>query len=264
MNEHRVLAPQIAPGDNVTGPASYFPSIEKRYGQPVQHWLDIAADHLDDLTHMEVVERLCDRVAVVHQGRIIAEGAIDDLRAGRRLEDVFVELVGAGETTAGTFYWPFGMAVIDGRFVVADTGNRRVLIWRDGVPAPGQPADVVLGQPSPSAREENRGGPVAADSFRWPHAIAGTGTGGLLVADAGNHRVLRWDRHPESDRPADGVLGQPDFANGTERVIHRNDHGSTADVVRHPNNSMELFVLDHIRVRRPSGQSHAFVSLDEV
>ena len=44
---------------------------------------------------MEVVERLCDRVAVVHQGRLIAEGATDELRGGRRLEDVFVELVGA-------------------------------------------------------------------------------------------------------------------------------------------------------------------------
>jgi len=54
---------------------------------------------------MEVVERLCDRVAVVHHGAIIAEGAIDDLRAGRRLEDVFVELVGAGDTTAGALGW---------------------------------------------------------------------------------------------------------------------------------------------------------------
>lgn len=25
----------------VTGPASYFPSIEKKYGQPVGHWLDL-------------------------------------------------------------------------------------------------------------------------------------------------------------------------------------------------------------------------------
>ena len=48
----------VAMAEQVKGPASYFPSIEKRYGQPVQHWLDIAADHLDDLTHMEVVERL--------------------------------------------------------------------------------------------------------------------------------------------------------------------------------------------------------------
>lgn len=54
---------------------------------------------------MEVVERLCDRVAVVHQGRIIAEGATDDLRGGRRLEDVFVELVGAAGAAAGALDW---------------------------------------------------------------------------------------------------------------------------------------------------------------
>jgi ABC-2 type transport system ATP-binding protein len=54
---------------------------------------------------MEVVERLCDRVAVVHHGRVIAEGATDELRAGRRLEDVFVELVGATEADTGALDW---------------------------------------------------------------------------------------------------------------------------------------------------------------
>ena len=120
------------------------------------------------------------------------------------------------EPDATTFYWPFGIGVVDGRFHVADTGNRRVLVWRDGIPEPGRPADVVLGQPDATSRDENRGADVAADSFRWPHAVAGTGSGGLLVADAGNHRLLRWDTHPDDDRPADAVLGQPDFANGTE------------------------------------------------
>jgi ABC-2 type transport system ATP-binding protein len=54
---------------------------------------------------MEVVERICDRVAIVNHGRVIAEGAIDDLRAGRRLEDVFVELVGAREAGADALGW---------------------------------------------------------------------------------------------------------------------------------------------------------------
>jgi hypothetical protein len=26
-------------GGKVKGPASYFPSIEKKYGQPIEHWL---------------------------------------------------------------------------------------------------------------------------------------------------------------------------------------------------------------------------------
>src|SRR3954451_23768012 len=34
---------------------------------------------------MEVVERICDRVAIINHGRVIAEGGIDELRGGRRL-----------------------------------------------------------------------------------------------------------------------------------------------------------------------------------
>lgn len=44
---------------------------------------------------MEVVERLCDVIAVVHAGRVVASGTREELCAGRRLEDVFVEAVGA-------------------------------------------------------------------------------------------------------------------------------------------------------------------------
>jgi len=45
---------------------------------------------------LEVVERLCDRVAIIHEGKIVTEGTLDDLRAGSEtLEDVFVRVVGA-------------------------------------------------------------------------------------------------------------------------------------------------------------------------
>ncbi len=43
---------------------------------------------------MEVVERLCDHVAVVHAGRVVATGPTAVLCDGRRLEDVFVDAVG--------------------------------------------------------------------------------------------------------------------------------------------------------------------------
>jgi hypothetical protein len=39
------------------GPASYFPSIEKTYGQPIQHWLDVIATG-DGEKHGESVARL--------------------------------------------------------------------------------------------------------------------------------------------------------------------------------------------------------------
>lgn len=44
---------------------------------------------------MEVVERLCDHVAIVHDGRIVAGGPTEALCDGRRLEDVFADAVGS-------------------------------------------------------------------------------------------------------------------------------------------------------------------------
>jgi ABC-2 type transport system ATP-binding protein len=57
-------------------------------------------------THvLEVVERLCDRVAIINDGRIVTSGALSELRAGgESLEDAFVRLVGAGQQT-GRLEW---------------------------------------------------------------------------------------------------------------------------------------------------------------
>lgn len=66
-SQHRVVAPEVDPGVPVKGPASYFPSIEKTYGRPVQDWLDIAAEGLSEgRTHMQVVSTLKDEHGMGH------------------------------------------------------------------------------------------------------------------------------------------------------------------------------------------------------
>lgn len=47
------------------GPASYFPSIEKKYGHPIDHWLSLV-DNLDGLKHMEMVAWLKTEHGVGH------------------------------------------------------------------------------------------------------------------------------------------------------------------------------------------------------
>ncbi len=126
-----------------------------------------------------------------------------------------VEANRGGTCSASGLYWPFGIAMVGGAFWVADTGNRRVLGWRNGIPAADQAADVILGQPDATSHDENRGGPAGPDSFRWAHDIAGRDDL-LLVADAGDHRVLGWSPLPDADRPADLVVGQPDFTSAEE------------------------------------------------
>jgi len=180
----------------------------------------------------EVGMHLPTGVAVLADGRLVVADAWnhrilvwDDVPRTNRKPDLVlgqktttdVDPNRGGGASGNGFYWPFGFAVIDGRFYVADTGNRRVLCWTDGVPAsPDRPADVVLGQPDTSSRDENRGLGVGPSSFRWPHAVAATGAGGVLIADAGNHRVVGWSTHPSGDVAADLVFGQQTLDDGTE------------------------------------------------
>jgi Domain of unknown function (DUF4287) len=49
----------------VKGPASYFPSIEKKYGQPISHWQNIVRANLG-LKHMEIVNLLKTEHAMGH------------------------------------------------------------------------------------------------------------------------------------------------------------------------------------------------------
>lgn len=115
---------------------------------------------------------------------------------------------GSDAPTASTLFWPYGVHWDGARLWVADTGNRRVLMW-NGLPTKnGQAADLVLGQQDFISRHENGGGEPSARSMRWPHAIA-IWQGNLCVADAGNNRVMIWRGIPENgNEPCAVLLGQ--------------------------------------------------------
>ena len=57
-------------------------------------------------THvMDVVERVCDHIGVIRNGQIVAAGPIDEIRAGRSLEDAFIDAVGASDTEHVDLDW---------------------------------------------------------------------------------------------------------------------------------------------------------------
>jgi hypothetical protein len=47
----------MSTGEKPTGPASYFPSIEKKYGHPIAYWLDLVRGRTG-MRHMELVNWL--------------------------------------------------------------------------------------------------------------------------------------------------------------------------------------------------------------
>jgi ABC-2 type transport system ATP-binding protein len=58
---------------------------------------------------LEIVERLCDHIGIIHKGRLVAQGSLAELHrgaaTGRTLEETFLDLVGADRAQAPTLGW---------------------------------------------------------------------------------------------------------------------------------------------------------------
>ncbi|WP_207538958.1 DUF4287 domain-containing protein [Sabulicella rubraurantiaca] len=70
-----------APGEDapVKGPASYFPSIEKKYGRPISEWKALIRAH-PDRNHMELVNWLkqADGLGHGHANALVAHTLAED------------------------------------------------------------------------------------------------------------------------------------------------------------------------------------------
>ena len=54
---------------------------------------------------LEIVEKLCSEVAIIHQGRLVAEGSTRELGGGAGLEETFLGLVGNQDAPKATLSW---------------------------------------------------------------------------------------------------------------------------------------------------------------
>lgn len=100
-----------------------------------------------------------------------------------------------------------GLFVTNGKLVVADRDNSRIMIWNSIPTTNGAPADVELGQPDFTSKLPA----TSQTGMGEPEGLWSDGTK-LAVADFDNNRVLIWNTFPTTnDAPADVVVGQPDF-----------------------------------------------------
>jgi ABC-2 type transport system ATP-binding protein len=54
---------------------------------------------------LEIIERLADHVGIIDRGRLVVQGTIAEVTAGRTLEDAFITAVGAPPAAARTLEW---------------------------------------------------------------------------------------------------------------------------------------------------------------
>jgi len=157
----------------------------------------------------------------------------------------------ANGPTANEINLAEGVAIdpLTNKVFVADESNHRIL--RFGVAAAyqtGAAAEAVFGQADFVSGLANRGGAVAANTLNSPRSIFVDAAGRLWVADAANHRVLRFDNASSkaSGSNADAVLGQAGFvtaATATSQSGMNFPVGVTTDL------SGNLFVTDRTNNR---------------
>lgn len=108
--------------------------------------------------------------------------------------------------------------MVNGKLIVADTGQNRVFIWDELPTEKHRDPSVTLGQQDATATKRNSGQDVSASTLHYPSGIWSDGNK-LIVADAWNHRVLIWTQFPQNNgQPADVVIGQPDFESNEPNV----------------------------------------------
>ena len=98
----------------------------------------------------------------------------------------------------------------DGRLYFAVSIQNRVLRFSPPF-ATNMAADLVLGQASFTTTAAG----TSATTLRNPIGIAMDASGGLVVGEFSNHRVVRYAPPFSNGMAATGLVGQPDFATGT-------------------------------------------------
>ncbi len=69
---------------------------------------------------LEIVERLCTHVGIIVEGKLVEQGALDQLRHGRSLEDRFLEMVGSTDEMHQQLSWLGGDRAASGVVVGGD------------------------------------------------------------------------------------------------------------------------------------------------
>lgn len=131
-----------------------------------------------------------------------------------------------GETSDKGLREPRSVAIDSNRMYVADTKNHRIMIFNHPPTADGQTAVGVLGQGVVPVTNFTTATPnafgLSASSLASPTFVSipvtSNATKHLFVADAGNHRVLRYTLPISSGGPADLVFGQ---ANSMANLANR-------------------------------------------
>lgn len=113
MKKKLALAVALLPAPKMLFLDEPFEGIDAVASRQIRSLLKsyVAHGHTIFLTShiLQIVETLCDQIGVIHNGRLVAQGSMNEMRRGtedgRTLEQIFLELVGAEADAPTTLDW---------------------------------------------------------------------------------------------------------------------------------------------------------------
>jgi hypothetical protein len=190
-------SPDGALGQSELGTFDYQSSLQSHMGTP--------AGLASDGSHFAVVDSTSHRVLIWNSLPTVGLQSASTVLGQPDFSSVGSLSPSANSTS---LQYPTELTSCNGKLMVADTGNNRVLIW-NSFPASNQvPADVVIGQTNMTA---NGSGAASASSLHGPKGVHCSNSK-IYVSDTLNHRVLIFNSIPTvNGASADLVVGQSDF-----------------------------------------------------
>lgn len=118
---------------------------------------------------------------------------------------------GTSGTAANKLKNPYSIHYSNGKLLISDYNNNRVLAYNSIPAANGVSADLVIGQADFTSGSANRGGSAADNTLYQPRGVFYDGTK-VYITDYSNNRLLIYNSYPAGDgASADVVVGQPDM-----------------------------------------------------
>ena len=171
-----------------------------------------------DGTHLLLADRNNNRVLVWNE--LPDSNKPPDLVLGQN--DFYTNNPG---TNMNELNWPVSVAAADGKVIVADTYNDRLLIWNTFPTENGQPADIEI-------KDGGSGDQNPKRKMGWPWAVWTNGEK-LVVTSTASSAALIWNTFPtEDNEPADvlltanGKFGTPRSIGSDGRHLMIGDHNA--------------------------------------
>lgn len=116
-------------------------------------------------------------------------------------------ILGIGQTpNAQSLNWPYGVFSDGSRLYIADTGNRRVLVFNEFPTENFKEADAVIGKPNFEERDYEN-----TDAI-WPYSVKLNTKGHIAITDTQYYRVLLWNSVEKAlSSSSEIIIGQPDI-----------------------------------------------------